>query len=211
MWFDRDAGWDGKTYDDAIKFCASQNSYIPCPYEAYCPMGEGNLPIGGYDRTEEAWAAIIDTPNGWVQIGSYEKDSISNSCMNYNSLNDNPPLWGIMGDGDVDRTPHIMCCKEPENHFIKGMDPPKPVAIAQNENEQMVLTEMDPVWFGPKHGYHGTTHQDASAFCKHIGDMVLCPKTAYCPSGTDDNKIFLQQDPFDGEQWAPVASDLGTG
>ena len=34
MWFDRDAGWDGKTYDDAIKFCASQNSYIPCPYEA---------------------------------------------------------------------------------------------------------------------------------------------------------------------------------
>lgn len=118
-------------------------------------MGEGSLPTGGYDGTEEAWAAIMDTPNGWVQIGSYEKNSISNSCMTYNSLHDNPPLWGLLGDDNVDYTPHIMCCKEPENHFIDGMDPPGPVAVANTKNEQEVLEEMDPVWFSSKHGYHG--------------------------------------------------------
>ena len=45
-------------------------------------MGEGSLPTGGYDGTEEAWAAIIDVPNGWVQIGSYQKEAMENSCMN---------------------------------------------------------------------------------------------------------------------------------
>ena len=51
----------------------------------------------------------------------------------------------------------------------------------------------------------GTSHQDAMAFCKGIGDMVLCPKAAYCPSETHD-KLFLQREPFEGEQWAPAAT-----
>lgn len=33
-WFDRSEGWDGRTYTDAITFCASIDSYIPCPYDA---------------------------------------------------------------------------------------------------------------------------------------------------------------------------------
>lgn len=33
-WFDRSEGWDGSTYADAIRFCATKDSYIPCPYEA---------------------------------------------------------------------------------------------------------------------------------------------------------------------------------
>lgn len=211
-WFDRSEGWTGSTYVDAISFCAANDSYIPCPYEAYCPLGEGSLPTGGYDGNEEAWAAIMDTPNGWVQIGSLEKNSISNSCMRYNSLNDNPPLWGLLRGDDVDRTPHIMCCKEPETHFIGGMDLPElmPAVVASTKSEQLILEEMDPIWFSSKHGYHGTTHQNAVAFCKSIGDMTLCPKSAYCPS--DSEKIlFLQKDPFEGEQWAPAASESGTG
>jgi hypothetical protein len=34
IWYDRSDGWDGSKYVDAIVFCASKNSYIPCPYEA---------------------------------------------------------------------------------------------------------------------------------------------------------------------------------
>ena len=98
----------------------------------------------------------MDTPNGWVQIGLLEKDSTSQSCMKYNSLHKSPPLWGILADENVDRTPKIMCCKEPENHFIDGMDPPKPAAVANNKEEEEILKQFDPVWFSSKHGYHGT-------------------------------------------------------
>jgi hypothetical protein len=34
IWYDRSDGWDGSRYVDAIIFCASKNSSIPCPYEA---------------------------------------------------------------------------------------------------------------------------------------------------------------------------------
>ena len=57
----------------------------------------------------------------------------------------------------------------------------------------------------------GTTHQNAAEFCKNVGDMVLCPRTAYCPSNADPDskKLFLQRDGFEGDQWAPAASELG--
>ena len=35
-WFSREDGWQGKTYHDALAFCAAQSSYIPCPYEVRC-------------------------------------------------------------------------------------------------------------------------------------------------------------------------------
>jgi len=108
-----------------------------------------------------------------------------------------------------------MCCKEPSNGVINGkksangLTPPTSVAIAKTKNEQEVLEKMNPVWFGRRHGYDGDTWGEAAAFCKAIGDMVLCPQKAYCPS--EENKLFLQKDPFEGEQWAPAASDFGTG
>ena len=105
-------------------------------------MGEGSLPTGGYDGTEEAWAAIIDVPNGWVQIGSYQKEAMENSCMEYNSLHDAPPEWGIVGHSDEDRTPHIMCCKEPPGHYINGMDVSVSVAVAETKKTQATLGEM---------------------------------------------------------------------
>eukprot|EP00581_Thalassiosira_minuscula_P005828 CAMPEP_0183746012 /NCGR_PEP_ID=MMETSP0737-20130205/66532_1 /TAXON_ID=385413 /ORGANISM="Thalassiosira miniscula, Strain CCMP1093" /LENGTH=2336 /DNA_ID=CAMNT_0025981691 /DNA_START=12 /DNA_END=7019 /DNA_ORIENTATION=- len=213
-WFSRDDGWDGNTYNDAIAFCAQQDSYIPCPYEAYCPEGEGSIPTGGYDGTVESWAAIMDAPNGWVQIGSFTENSVSNSCMPYNSLHDTPPLWGLIGS-ETELTPDIMCCKDPSNGIIdeigpsKGITPPSYVAKANTKSEQKILETEHPVWFGRKHGYHGTTLGEAADFCEAIGDMVVCPRTAYCP-GTND-KLFLQKDPFEGEQWAPAASEFGFG
>ena len=44
MWFDRMKGYC-TTYHEGIEFCARQKlSYIPCPYNSYCPLGEGSLP-----------------------------------------------------------------------------------------------------------------------------------------------------------------------
>ena len=215
-WFDRSEGWSGKSYADALAFCSIKDSYIPCPYEAYCPLGPGSLPTGGYDGTEEAWAAMIDAPNSWVQIGSYEKNDMSNSCMKWNDVpgHDTPPMWGLKGNSDDDITPNIMCCKEPENHFIDGMDPTLSEAVAISKSEQEILEKMHPVWFGRKHGYHGKTLQGATDFCQSMGDMVLCPRTAYCPSQSDsgsDKPLFLQKPGFDKEQWAPAASEFNTG
>ncbi|KAL7539055.1 hypothetical protein ACHAWF_006281 [Thalassiosira exigua] len=81
------------------------------------------------------------------------------------------------------------------------------VAVATTRSEQDILDRMKPQWFGRKDGYNGTTYDHAMAFCNGIGDRVLCPVNAYCPS-TDktEKKLFLQRDPFEGEQWSPVAS-----
>lgn len=208
-WFNRDEGWVGTTYIDAIAFCATQNSYIPCPLEAYCPEGGGSVPTGGYDGTEEAYAPIMDIPNGWVQIGRYTLDSTPNSCRTYNSLHDTPPLWGITGETDKDLIPHIMCCKEPPNGIIGHIETiPSPIGSANTKVEQEILEEKHPVWFSRDHGYHGKTWSLGSDFCKAIGDMTLCPASAYCPG--EDGKIFLQKDPFPGDQLAPVASESDT-
>ena len=148
-----------------------------------------------------------DVPNGWVQIGSFEKEGVSHACTQWNDLNEVPPAWGITGDATA--MPNIMCCKEPADHSFEGMDaPPEPSApaIAQNKAEQDVLEQMNPVWFGKRHGYKGTTFQHAEEFCGAIGDMVLCPREAYCPN----NKLFLDRTPFPGQQWAPAASQGST-
>jgi len=108
-------------------------------------------------------------------------------------------------------TPHIMCCKEEPDHATNGLGPMSGstvVAKATTTLEQEVLDEMHPVWFGRVDGYHGKTHSDAVDFCKAVGDMALCPPKAYCPSSGSDRPLFLDRDPFDGEQWAP-ASESG--
>merc|ERR1712085_73124 len=173
-WYTRDDGWTGRSYTNAIEFCAAQDSFMPCPYEAYCPKGEGFSPTG-YDGKEEAWAAIMDISNGWV----------SNSCVEYNSLHDVPPWWGISGKFDTDLMPLIMCCKEPldgvisDNAVSNGDTPSLSVATPKTLTEQKILEEMNPVWFGRRHGYHGTTLVEAASFCRNIGDMVLCPQTIH--------------------------------
>jgi len=213
-WFTRNDGWTGQSYNHAIEFCASQDSFIPCPYEASCPAGEGTSPTGyvGEDVIS-AWVPIMDIPNGWFHIGNV-KDSYS--CVQYNSLHDTPPWWGLSGKFDIDihdLMPQIMCCEEPHdgviNKHASKITSSLSVATASTDSEQKILGEMNPVWFGRRHGYHGTTLDEAAAFCKNIGDMVLCPRTAYCP-GTG-NELYLQKDPFEGEQWAPAAaSESGT-
>jgi len=125
--------------------------------------------------------------------------------------------------------PHVMCCKAPPTGVIHSPDhllgsirqdldveltSPSPegevsmttsTGIVTDMNEQDVMDKLHPVWYGRKHGYHGTTHKEAMDFCRSVGDMFLCPKEAYCPDGPGAPKpLFLQREAFEGEQWAPV-------
>ena len=47
VFFDRDRGWSGSTYYEAVQFCESIEGadLHVCPFEAICPNGLGNLPI----------------------------------------------------------------------------------------------------------------------------------------------------------------------
>ena len=83
------------------------------------------------------------------------------------------------------------------------------------------LTEWDmktqeaynPAWFSNLTGWHGTTYEDAIAFCESIplgedgGMLHLCPLEAYCPNGPrDTEQLYLQMDAFDGVHWAPYVA-----
>jgi len=204
--FDRSDGWTGQTYSEGIQFCAAKNSKIPCPYDAVCPMGTDAQPMGGKNNVmNELWTPIMDSANGWVQIGYRD------TCEKYADIRPHPPSWGMTGEENEEITQKIICCDEldgsgPMEENVEEQT--RDYEIMQLTNtEQMVLDTMHPIWFGRKHGYHGTTHEAAEIFCRTIVDMHLCPIEAYCPNGPQDSReLFLQKNAFQDEQWAPVSN-----
>jgi len=213
-WHDRDSGWDGRTYTDAFKFCAEHDSSVPCPYEAYCPLGP-NEHVVGIDSIKRhgigavGYAPIVDVPNGWVSIGTEQ------TCVPYNAFNPYPPEWGMTGRGNEEMTRFIMCCHEPEEGFglhsmdeeqmhIVGLD----VKAERSDAEQRIMDRYHPAWFGRRHGYKGTTHENADEFCNNVGKKRLCPLEAYCPNGSpasanEKKALYVDRAAFAGEQWAP--------
>jgi len=199
--YDRSQGWKGQSYGEALEFCAKKNSKIPCPYEAICPMAENGPPVAGEKQgTNGMWVPIIDSANGWVQVGYVD------TCRKYTDMKPHPPSWGLTGKENEAITRHIMCCDEPA-----GTGPP--INNEQKEidevtqTEEIVMSTMHPMWFGREDGYHGTTHEEAELFCRTIGNLHLCPVEAYCPNGPlESNALFLQQDAFEDEQWAPISN-----
>merc|ERR1712153_180421 len=150
--YTRSQGWSGSTYGEALEFCALQKSKVPCPYDAICPMASRGPPFGGA-ISNSAWAPIIDSANGWVQIGN--KDT----CMKYTDVHPHPPTWGLTGKEAETFTSHILCCEEPEG---SGPHIEKVEEMGQLTNaETIIVSTLHPVWFGRKHGYHGTTHEEA--------------------------------------------------
>ena len=200
--YDRDSGWKGTSYTDAIVFCASQESRIPCPYEAYCPMGELAAPYGGISENPNgAWAPMMDAPNSWVQIGDV------GTCQKYNDIHPHPPKWGLTGENSESFTTSLLCCEDP---YEAESSPVKTFAPLTSK-EGAVLNHMHPVWFDRGDGYSGTTHEEADLFCNSIVGMSLCPVEAYCPNGpVSDKPLYLQKDSFQGEQWAPFSPYAGT-
>ena len=196
IYYNRSHGWDGQTYAQALEFCASRESRVPCPYTAVCPNGKGRPPLGGVkENTAGSFAPIIDSPNQWVQLSHY------GVCELFSSMYGAPPEWGLTGEGSEHLTQNILCCKEPnevsENAGNVNPGQPQvstsskaepPAAVETYEvvkessgasmltsAEQSVLDIMHPLWFGKKHGWQGTTYDDAVEFCKNVGGMSLCP------------------------------------
>lgn len=122
-------------------------------------------------------------------------------------------------------TGFIQCCDEEEDHAVVEILP-----MTLTKPEEVVLDTLRPIWFERKHGYQGTTHEEAELFCQSVGQFNLCPEEAvrssnvhllsrlahfmrfqYCPNGPGGSKqLYLQKESFAGEQWAPVSNYDGT-
>jgi len=211
-WYDRSDGWIGNTYSSALEYCAALGSYIPCPYEAICPLGPGEKVVGGM-RSATSYAPIVDIPNGWVSVGPQD------TCTPYNAINSVPPAWGLSGIGSDEVTQNIMCCLEPGDGTLlhlqnesSGVEADFDISVERSAAEQSAMDDFHPVWYNKRHGYHGTSLEEAEQFCNNIGDKRLCPLEAYCPNGnpsqTDDKALFLDRSSFSGEQWAPISGEL---
>ena len=190
--FDRDSGWEGSSYSEALMFCGSKRATV-CPYESYCPQGPGSSVMGDAVSGSQ-WAPFINIANGWVQIGT------DATCMPYNSLNSFPPEWGLTGSNKAE-TSHIMCCEPDENWIPADQVAKVTLSSAPSEIDKMAMDMFKPIWFERKHGWNGGSHADAEKFCNNIGDMELCPAMALCPDG---GKLFNDKQPFPGEQWVPL-------
>jgi hypothetical protein len=79
------------------------------------------------------------------------------------------------------------------------------------QREKAVISAFQPVWFASSHGWSGTTYDDAIDFCESYNHMVLCPFSAYCPSGPGSPPLSgsMVLD-LDGEEWAPVNGPLNS-
>jgi len=117
IWFNRQGGWEGITFTDAVNFCSSHDERVPCPYEIYCNRGPNQEPYDGIRPNGEQWAAVSNGPNQWVQVGDMF------TCQRYTDLHDKKkPEWGITGvsfeheHGAGGITQNILCCNN-ANHL----------------------------------------------------------------------------------------------
>ncbi|KAL7552991.1 hypothetical protein ACHAWF_016232 [Thalassiosira exigua] len=225
-WFDRLSGWTGKTYLQALSFCATFDSAIICPYRVYCPDGENSTPHEGVKTSSEGgtelWAPTGDASNSWVQVGP------KNSCVLYSSMHSDPPKWGL-NDNDVqDMTSHIMCCEvdkgtgnvigpQQGSAEVLQQDIP-PEADAHSTDEEIVaagdptlnaivLEQFHPEAYDRSSGWDGQTYAEAVTFCKNKSEAFglkrsLCPFQAYCPHGPRDVPYGGLHS---GSNWAPVS------
>jgi len=165
--FDRSQGWVGKTYPEAVEFCGAveegpEGPYELCPYDAVCPLGPDSEPLMGAlgdDVTTDAWLPVIDTTNGWIQVGQ------ADSCIAYSHEHMDKPDWGMSGEGSEEFTRNIMCClHQEENTGEEG-------AISY----QVAVSKYHPHFYDRWHGWKGQTFEAALDFCDGIEGYELCP------------------------------------
>ena len=175
IWFSREDGWTGTTYDDAFSFCASQTQnnepLMLCSLQAYCPMGSPQIPYGGaISEPQGSWAPISNDPNWWISVGP------ESPCMLYQDVHQGAE-WGLIEQNDEELTRHIMCCN---GHHVESVTGEKE-EIAESESSSTIKQFYDPVWFSRGEGWSGTTWQESNDFCATEKSMALCPSQAVCP------------------------------
>jgi hypothetical protein len=84
--FDRSDSWTGTTYADAIERCGQIFGYDLCPFEAICPAGNGEEPLGGFRNDpgpDGAWIPIAGGENDWVRV-SNDSNRSRGGCLQSN-------------------------------------------------------------------------------------------------------------------------------
>jgi hypothetical protein len=119
-WFSRMTGWEGITYQDALKFCYSHDNRVPCTYEMYCIDGPNGIPYGGIRPNGEQWSPVSNGDNQYVQVGDQF------TCSRYTDLHEGKkPEWGLTGlspeheHGAGGITQNILCCRNVSNLISK--------------------------------------------------------------------------------------------
>ncbi|KAL7551080.1 hypothetical protein ACHAWF_014278 [Thalassiosira exigua] len=218
IWFDRSSGWTGRTYEQSLNFCATQENTLGetmmlCPYAAYCPEGAGNKPSGDY-REDISWAPIINKHNEWVATG------VESACLLYTSIYPDSPAWGITGEANEGLTKAVMCCSKQhsldvgEANDIAGLQQEQLDSYAENMQQSVhvealeldwIYNQIDssfkPVGFDRFRGWQGSTYSEAFEYCKLNAGTAPCPFEALCP-----NDIGGMPTAADGI-WMPLGDD----
>ena len=242
VWFTEKDGWTGTSYLEGVNYCASMGRRLVCTYEQYCPNGPGSAPYQGVqapsdvkDGNDEAeWLApvYIDQPI-WIGV------SKTNACIWKGVLDegDASKVKSILCCPD--NTDEVDDDQSVQNHSAQTTSPthvptPKPTtkqtqppsietppdseesddnaSLTLTAKELAILQYMNPLWYGRKDGYLGTTHQHAVEFCKSVQGRQLCLPEAYCPNGegneAGDQPLFLRMDLFPREQVSSLNANI---
>jgi len=218
VWYDRATGWTGRSYDEALPFCASHHpDYVPCPYEVYCP--DGKTLISGVVVVEEdgegggeSWAPVVNANDEWVQIGTGGE-----ICALYSPSRDGyRPSWGLDGIHDEAITRHIMCClahplpnggaawgDDRDPHVVRPDGPPP---AGQHDGEGAATTEWPSESGGDDNGGGEATEPPPSG---STGDDVDDGANRPSSSGStvDLEELFV----YVAQKYNPMWFDRDTG
>ena len=217
------------------------DTYHLCPLSAYCPNGPTDTePLYLQQKSFEGvqWAPISNEENGWIMIGTFNEQP-QLTCQTYLEIHNSGPEWGLDGTSPELKT-NILCCKgetaevqdsssnnsqntaslpDSQNDEQPASNNEEPASIMKpasvmSSSEIQIQDTYHPAWFSKAFGWHGTTYNDAKAFCESIpnGDggstLHLCPFSAYCPNGPRETEpLYLHMEAFDGVQWAPISNE----
>merc|ERR1712194_972213 len=167
--YDRNRGWDGSTYDEAVQFCSkSSAARVLCPVEVYCP--DGNVPMSipggsniwelmeenGDNVNNEHWAPLGEAQNGWIQIGWHE----GQTCKTHEQLSGMDPSWGVSGIDSFEVTGYIMCCVDPSSSINDSLSTEKVTPTLPREEVidqvyDVIARSFEPILYDRNRGWDG--------------------------------------------------------
>jgi hypothetical protein len=170
----------------------------------------------------EQWAATSNHSNSWILVGTSDGDAMS-TCKTHEQLHDSKtPSWGMDGTF-THMKENIMCCVDSSQTSTGSISKTDDSdisseiassasfnAVATTDNalgmEQLIHTELEPIWLGAKDGWNGGSHDDAMEFCQNFRGKQLCPYAAYCPHGSGQPVLGRHRVDFNAEGvlYAPV-------
>jgi hypothetical protein len=101
-------------WDQAAAFCAASGGPGSrlASFAEYCPTGENHPPAFGTQAGDQ-WAAILDEPNGWVQVGTWPGNG--HTCVYHSNIaNGEGPGWGTDDSKASYESNYLHCYECPQ-------------------------------------------------------------------------------------------------